>query len=424
MTLPEGKENMEKGKMEKDKNTGSRVLKLLAVVLLAAALGYAAKTGLGGSASAKQAEHAAPPAPTVAVKPAQKADLASVREYIGRVESIQTVDVRPQVTGEIMKVHFKEGSVVKAGEALFTIDSSRYKATVDLRTAETEQAAAALDKAEKYLARLKAADKRSIAESDMEAAESAVLAARASVSQAKAAHELAKIDLAHTKITAPITGRVGAAAFTKGNLVSPQSGSLASIVQISPIRVAFSLPDKDYLDQLEAFKKKGSVYETQLRLANGKAVAAKGQRDFEDNRMDIGTGSMMMRIRFDNSDGMLVPGSMVRVGTKPVESKMAILIPQTAIMADSKGDFVYALQANNTVVQKRIVIGSEVGSMCEVKEGLLEGEKIVVMGLQALRPGVPVNVVEQGTKAKSAAESAMESTADKDAASSEPKAGN
>ena len=162
----------------------------------------------------------------------------------------------------------------------------RYQATVALRKAELEQANANLDAAEKYYARVQAAETRAVSAAERDTAESNVLQGRAAVSQAKANLRLAEINLGYTRITSPITGKIGIANLTKGNYVTPASGALATIVQMNPVRVSYSLPDRDYLDQLELFKKEGSVHKTKLILSDGSEPDVPGQRDFEDNTVD------------------------------------------------------------------------------------------------------------------------------------------
>ena len=307
---------------------------------------------------------------------------------------------------------------------MFSIDRSQYQATVDLRKAEVAQAAANLDKAQKYYNRLKKSDPRSVSASDVDTAESSVLSGQAALAQAKASLRLAQIDLAHTNITAPITGKIGAALYTKGNYVSQSIASLATIVQMDPIRVSFALPDREYLDQLDMFKKKGSVYEIALRLANGKVLNIDGARDYENNQVDNKTGTMTVAARFKNADGLLIPGSMVRVNTKPTESRIALVIPQSAVLADSAGDFVYMVGSDNTAQQRRIKVGDEYGTMFEVKEGLKNGEKIIVQGLQSVRVGAPVKAAAADASSKSAAELAMESDSDISTSSDSTKEGN
>ena len=389
----------------------SKMMKIAVVIVVAVILAFVAKNYLKPDASANKA-NMQPPAPAVVLYEVSEKDLSSNKSFIGNVEAIQSVSLTSQVAGEIRNVNFKEGSFVKAGQLLFTIDSSHYQATVDLRKAEIQQAEAALVKAEKFLARLKAADKRSISESDIETAESAFLQAKATVSQAKAVLKLAEIDLAHTRITSPITGQIGAATYTKGNYVTPASGALASIVQMDPIRISFALPDKDYLDQLEQFKKNGPVYETKLVLSNGNEFKIQGERDFESNKVDEKTGTLQMVIRFPNPEGILIPGSMVRVATKAVDHNISMVIPQESILADSQGSYVYTVDGKNIASQTRIEIGEEVGTMRKIIKGLKPGDKVVRIGLQKVRHGSPVAPADLGSQTKTAAEMAGESEAD------------
>lgn len=357
----------------------------------------------------------APPAPTVILHTVEKADLAVSREYVGRVEPIQTVSLLPQISGIIEEVHFKEGSMVKAGDLLFTIDSKEYKTTVALRKAELAKAEATLDRASKYLKRLKAADARSVSATDLDQAESDVLQNQAAVEQAKASLQLAQINLGYTRITAPISGKAGKVNFTRGNYVTPSSGTLTSIVQMDPVRVTFSLPDRDYLDQFDAFRSAENVYDATIRLPNGDAYPEKGTRDFEDNVMDAKTGTITVALRFKNDRGALVPGSMVRVSVKPVTSRTVPVIPQEAILADSAGDFVYVVDGENVAHKRPVRLGAAFGRVSEVASGLEPGERIILLGLQSVRPEMKVNPTQAATNGngtKTPAERARESDYD------------
>ena len=414
MTSQEGNRNTELAGKPKRNN-----IKIAVAVVIFIAAVFGAKSLLMQQSAQKQ--QGVPPqqeAPSVVLNTVTETDLAVEREYIGKVEAVQNVSLKPQVAGEIIKVHFKEGSVVRAGQLLFSIDSSQYQATVSLRKAEVEKAEANLDRAAKYFERLKAADKRSVSKSDLDIAESDVLQGKAAVSEAKASLRLAQIDLSHTRITAPITGQIGAALFTNGNYVSPSTGALATIVQTDPIRVSFAMPDRDYLNQIEKFKKNGkSVYKTTLKLTNGKILPVSGERDFEDNEIDQQSGTMKVRLRFPNSAGFLIPGAMVRIGTEPVERKIALVIPQVAILADAQGDYAYTVDSGNIAQQKRIKLGTEVGTMREVLEGLKKDDKIIVQGVQYVRPGMAVKPIKVSvSETKSPSELAAVSQADMDAA--------
>lgn len=395
--------NGENKNVEIKGNPKSPWVKIAAAVVVIAVVFFGYRAWKDGSSQPVQQAAAEP---VVIVRQVEKFDASSVpSEYVGRVESIQSVSVKPQISGEIAKVCFKEGSVVKAGQLLFQIDPKQYEATVQLRKAELQQAEANLVTAEKYYKRVTAASERAVSATDRDTAEGNFLQAKAAVAQAKAALKLAQIDLGYCRITSPITGKIGRALYTKGNYVTPQITELASIVQMDPIRVSYPLPDRDYLDQLSLFKEDGSVYNTSLILSNGEKYNVPGKRDFENNRVDQTTGTIMMRLRFANKEGMLIPGEMVRVFTKPVKSHIVNAVPQTAVMADEQGDYVYVINADNTARQARVTLGREFGELREVTSGVEAGENVAVAGLQRLRPGAKVRI-ETSAGEKPAAEKA------------------
>ena len=384
-------ESQEREKTEASGGKKGGFFKIIIAVLIAAAALYAYRTY---TAASKKAEAPKPQATEqlVFVKPVVKTDAAhNTAEYVGHVEAIQSVRVVPQVSGEILRVCFKEGSLVKAGQMLFLIDPAPFQATVDTCRAKLEKAKADLDTSEKYYARVQNAEARAVSAADRDNAEGAVLQNRAAVSQAKADLHLAEINLGYTKITSPITGKIGVANFTKGNYVTPATGALATIVQMDPIRVAYTLPDRDYLDQLAAFKKSGAVYKTTLILSNGEEITAQGERDFEDNEIDTSTGTIMMNLRYANADGLLIPGAMVRVRNNPVRSDIVTAVPQVAVTSDSKGDYVYVINGD-TASRVSVKLGRDLGDLREVTEGVTEGQNVAVAGLQNLRDGAKVKV--------------------------------
>lgn len=401
----------EKRNIELNSKQKSGWIKIAVVIVVIAAAFYGYKAWNGGKAAQPQATQAQSAEPLVIVKPVEKADASTQpSEYVGRVEAIQSVQVKPQISGEIAKVCFKEGSIVKAGQLLFQIDPAQYQATVALRKAELEKAEATLAEAEKYHKRVMAANDQAVSAADRDTAESSVLQGKAAVSQAKANLRLAEINLGYCRITAPITGKIGIANLTKGNYVTPSSGALATIVQMDPVRVSYTLPDRDYLDQLELFKKEGSVYKTKLILSNGSELDVPGQRDFEDNTVDQMTGTVMMRLRYTNDSGMLIPGEMVRVFTQPVKSRIVNVIPQTAVMADAEGDYVYVVEADNSVRDVRVKLGREMGTLREVVSGLKDGQNVVVAGLQNLRPGTKVRIDTSASANEATSNSVLDET--------------
>ena len=346
---------------------------------------------IAGAASAAAPEAPqAPQATPVVGHVITDADLSVGREYIGMVEPIQTVQIRPRVAGQIESVHFREGSVVSEGDPLFTIDRAQYEATAALRRADLSRARAGLSRASKYNDRLKAVDKRSISANDLDMAASDVQQNSASVEQARAALKLAEIDLGYTKITAPITGRIGRVNVTKGNFVSSASEPLATIVQTDPVRVSFAMPDREYMEQIKAFQSDSPVYNTTLTLADGTLYESRGERDFEDNEMDSSTGTITLHRRFENKNGTLIPGSLVKVMTRPIKSRVVPLVPQEAVMSDAAGDYVYVIGDGDVAQRRGVTLGAEIGASREVVSGLAAGEKVIVSGLQNVRPDSPV----------------------------------
>lgn len=402
-------DSQDKGKVELVGRKKAGWLKIVVAVAVAAGALYGYKAYIGAKAQAPAQTQAQAAEQLVSVKPVVRTDASQkASEYVGRVEAIQSVLVTPQISGEVARVCFKEGSMVKAGQLLFQIDPLSFQAAVEQRRAELEHAKATLDAAEKYFARVQNAEERAVSAAERDNAESAALAGRAAVAQAKAALRLAEINLGYTRVTAPITGKIGAANFTKGNYVTPASGPLATIVQMDPIRVSYTMPDKDYLDQLASFKKNGTVYNTKLILSNGAEFNAQGERDFEGNEVDTSTGTITMNLRYANGEGTLIPGSMVRVRTKPLKSDVVTAIPQTAVMADQQGDYVYVIGSDDTASAVRVTLGRDLGELREVTQGLAEGQKVATAGLQNLRDGMKVKTADRAYDAQAASGDAEE----------------
>lgn len=395
--------------------------KTLAVILVIVAVVFLARTlkNSGGDGQQTQVQTV----PIVVTQKIGMVNLAAGREYVGRVDPIQSVSLRAQISGEIARVHFRDGSMVKAGQILFTIDDKQFRATVDARKADLAQAEAGYSQASKYYARLKASDQRSVSASALETAESNELQNRAAVAQAKAALTMAQINLGYTKITAPISGRISKAAITKGGYVTP-SVELTSIVQTDPIRITFTLPDKDFINQLGQFRdSRDEVFDAAVRLANGDIYNEKGVRDFEDNQIDSSTGTIRMSMRYSNSDGLLVPGSMVRVSVKPIQTHIAAVIPQEAVLADGQGDYVYIVDGSDVARQRRVRLGINYGVMREALSGVEAGEMIISKGTQFAREGVAVRQVPARAEGEtsSAADRAKESGYDLEPVSADGK---
>ena len=228
-------------------------------------------------------------------------------EYIGHAEAVQSVQIRPEVSAKITKIHFQEGNFVNKSAVLFTLDTTEFQAEVSLRKAEVSMAQAKFDGALKYYTRLKAT-KRAVSASDLDNAESEELQAKAALEAAKANLKLAEIQLSHTKILAPFAGRIGKVNFHVGSYVSSEN-VLCEIVQTDPIRILFAMPDRDYLNMKNTQKR--MKYE--LILADGSLYSGNVEKDFEDNVMNSGTGTINIWLKADNKDNVLLPGALVRV---------------------------------------------------------------------------------------------------------------
>ena len=359
------------------------------------ARGFMPQRKTGGMPPAALAAMKGGGAPKVVVKEVVEGAINPLCEYIGLVEPVQDVELRAQIDGYVLEVHFSEGSVVKQGDPLFTIDPERYQARVDLRKAEIVQAAAELERAESYFKRLEQSDVRSITQNDFDKARAEVAQGRAAVMQAKANLALAEIDLKHTRIIAPIAGRVGRTVANVGDYVSPALETLVRIVQTDPIRVAFSVTDKDFLKMREelADKEVNKALRIRLRLPTGDVPDLIGERDFEDNVMSADTATMLVRAKFSNQSGLLIPNGYVTVLIDLADPVKGALLPQEALVTDREGTVVYVVDDEGKAAARRVTPGA-IGSGVVAVTGVNVGERVVVQGVQKVVPGQPVEAIE------------------------------
>lgn len=356
------------------------ILKGVMSLGLGAVLGWfgRGKLGAGGPPPGMGAMQMPPPA--VRMMTVEEVPLETADEYIAHVEPVQEVSLVPEVSGQIEAVYFEEGAMVQEGEVLLRIDSASYRATADSALAE-------LLRAQRRYERLQRADSRSVARTDLEAAESDYL-------RAKAAEELAQVDLRKTEIKAPVSGRIGALLVKKGNYVSPATPSLARIVQLDPIRVVFSQTDRDYLEQRRSELAAGAIsYEARVLLADGSLYSRPGTKDFDDNVIQSETGTLAVRYRFENADGLLVPGGYVTVRLINSAAPKGIRIPQRALLIDAQGAYVLTVDAAGKVGVLRVSAGDQVGQDVVILSGLKAGDRVMIDGLQKTRPGAVVQVV-------------------------------
>jgi RND family efflux transporter MFP subunit len=322
-------------------------------------------------------------------------------EYTGRLQAVNTVEVRPQVSGVLQRLVFTEGKEVRKGELLFEIDPRPFRAELDRAQAEAEKARTAATLAAADLARGdKLLGTRAISQEEYDQRVAASSSATANVRAAEAAARIAELNLAYTRITAPIDGRIGRAEVTVGNLVAGGPGSaatlLATIVSMQPMYAYFEASEQDYLKYMDMAREgsrplsRDAKNPVRMAVGNETEFRHEGYMDFVDNRVQPGTGTLLGRAVFPNPDRHLTPGMFVRVrliGGKPYKG---LLINDRAIATDQDRRFVLAVGANNVLEYRAIKTGPIVDGLRVVREGLAAGDRIVVNGMQRVRAGMPV----------------------------------
>ncbi len=368
-------------------------------------VGFFLALGVGAPAVAAPPAGRSAPAPVVTVAAVAEQEVNPPTDYVGRVEAIQAVDLRARVEGFIEQVKFREGSKVQAGDVLYLIEQAPYKAKVNEAAAKVADAEASLTKARQYLQRLQSVRSGGVSATDLEAAISTELKAKALLQEAKASLEQSELDLGYTVIKAPIGGRIGRTAYTKGNLVGPNTGALARIVQLDPIRAVYSMSENDLVNPRIA--REGSCAEDpqnrivpRIQLPGGKMYPVSGRLDFIDNQVDAGTGTIAVRAVFDNPDGVLLPGQYVNVLVRCSAGVSRPVVPQSAVQEDRDGRYVFVVDGDNKAQKRRIKTGAAIGTMWAVDSGLMAGETIIVQGVQKVKPGQAVDTTTEGGKSK------------------------
>lgn len=331
---------------------------------------------------------------TVAI--AKEEDITNSKSYVGLIEAINSVDVVAQVSGSLDKVNFTEGSFVKKDDVLFVIDKERYQATYDLAKAQLESAEANLTKTERDYERQKQLSSKNIAsKATFDAAESAYLQAKASVSQAKAQLDLARIDLDYTEVKAYIDGVIGKTKVTVGNFVKASAEPLARVVQIDPIRVAFSLTDKEFLAAQAMGKQNIEEFDLNIELSSGEVLKKKMENAFANNEVNMGTATIAVYADVRNEDKKLTPGSYVRISVTTTNPRKGIIIPEQAIIQSEGNSLVFVVDENNMAKMRPVELGEAFDGKQVILSGLSVGEKVMIGGLTSrmLRDGAPVNIV-------------------------------
>lgn len=375
-----------------------QLLRTSALVLLASA-SAAVLSGCGRTATQAQP----PPPPVVTAAPVEQREITEWDEFTGRTEAVESVEVRPRVSGYIQQVCFQSGQLVKKGDVLFVIDPRTYQAEVDRRQAEAAQAKAHLDNAQRDAARSgRLLSSKTISSEEADANDSKFQEGKAALLSAKAILETANLDLEFTQVRAPIDGRVSRALMTTGNYASGIAGSaslLTTIVSVDPIYVYADVDENSLLkfNALANERKAGGDQKipVDLALADDEGFPQHGVIESFDNRLDANTGTIVLRALFPNPGGRIVPGLFARIRV-PVSGKHnAVLVDETAIGTDQAQKFVLTLGKDNKAEYRQVTLGPEIEGKRIVRSGLEAGEKIIVNGLQRARPGMPVTPQDQ-----------------------------
>jgi membrane fusion protein (multidrug efflux system) len=322
---------------------------------------------------------------------ATKQAVNQATQFVGRVEAIDRVDVRARVTGFLQQTFFKEGDKIKEGDKLFQIDSAPFEAALQQVHGALFQAQGTLTNATAQRARADELIKsRATSVADREERVAAERIAQGGVEMAEANEKTATINLGYTTIFAPISGRIGRAKVTKGNVVGPESGPLVLIVSQDPMYVTFPVSQREFLRlrQEGKYASKDS-FVVNFRFADGTAYDQNGKIDFVDVTVNKGTDTVIVRARVANPAGALIDGQFMRVAVQGDEPEEKIVVPQAALLADQEGLYVFVVQDGKAIV-KRVKTGPEVGTGVAIEQGLSGDELVVVTGLQSLRPGAPV----------------------------------
>ncbi|EHW0548293.1 efflux RND transporter periplasmic adaptor subunit [Salmonella enterica subsp. enterica serovar Agona] len=342
--------------------------------------------------------------PQVTVHVVETAPLAVTTELPGRTSAFRIAEVRPQVSGIVLKRNFTEGSDVEAGQSLYQIDPATYQADYDSAKGELAKSEAAVAIAHLTVKRyVPLVGTKYISQQEYDQAIADARQADAAVVAAKAAVESARINLAYTKVTSPISGRIGKSNVTEGALVTNgQSTELATVQQLDPIYVDVTQSSNDFM-RLKQSVEQGNLHKdsasstVQLVMENGQVYPIKGTLQFSDVTVDESTGSITLRAVFPNPQHSLLPGMFVRARID------AILVPQQGVTRTPRGDAMVMVVNDKSQVEARNVVAAQaIGDKWLISEGLKPGDKVIVSGLQKARPGVQVKATTDAPAAKTA----------------------
>ena len=366
----------------------------LSIRPLVAALGVAGLAAFSlvgcGPSNSQAAPHGAPAGgPPVTAAAVLERSIDETQEFSGRLEAVERVDIRARVGGFITSVNFKPGSLVNKGDVLFVIDTRPFQAEANRAEAAAVSARAKADLARLELTRSEklVADK-AIAQRELDTASSNLKELDANSRAAQASLETARLNLAYTKVTAPISGRVSKAEITAGNLVDT-TAILTSVVSTKNIYASFDGDEATY-QRVSKQAHDGKPVNVNVGLVGEEGFPHEGKLEFVDNQLDSRTGSVRMRATFENQDGVMAPGLFARVQISGGTAKNAVLITDRAIGTDQSRKFVFVVDKDSKAEYRAVTLGPVVDGLRVVRSGLKPGEKVVVNGLQRVRPGAPI----------------------------------
>tara|TARA_R110001583_G_scaffold51206_2_gene160011 strand:- start:2 stop:1144 length:1143 start_codon:yes stop_codon:yes gene_type:complete len=333
-----------------------------------------------------------PPPPEVEITQIVAQPVVLRESFTGRVEAAETVKLRPRVSGYIQEVAFEEGKQVEQGDLLFLIDPRPYQARVSAAQADLAQAksqsAQAGSEAERARVLL---GRQAISQEVHDQRQAALNSARAMVDAAEAALDNAELDLEYTRITAPVSGRVGRAMVTRGNLANADQSLLTTLVTIDPIHVYFEA-DEQAAFASNALLNEGASNSLNIELGGDAARQFTGTLDFIDNRLNPNTGTLQFRAVLANPDGSIRPGEFARVEMPVARLEQALLVDRKAILTDQDRRYVYVVDENNLAERRQVTTGRQVEEQTVISEGLSAGDRVIVNGVQKVFfPGMEVS---------------------------------
>ncbi|ELV8757861.1 efflux RND transporter periplasmic adaptor subunit [Vibrio vulnificus] len=337
-------------------------------------------------------------APLVVTQEVLMLDYQPSNAYIGRVEAVEDTNITAQVSGYLKARHFEEGQLVEKGALLYTIEPSSFEAQVASAKASLAQAKASLKKAELDHQRGKNLLPRgSISQSEFDALTAGLLGAQAQLEAANAQLKLADVNLSYTQIRAPFSGRISDSKVSTGDLVSPSSGILTTLISLDPIHTAFSISERERLALgIERIKGDGSTpsagVEVHLQLENGKEYPHLGRLDYLGNRIDTKTGTIALRAVVENPDHQLLPGQHIKVNLREKQAKSVVVVPRRAVQTDLEGHFVMVMTPGEVAERRNVSLGAQVEQGVVIRQGLTQDDVVITQGLQRVRNGMQVRV--------------------------------